>query len=63
MDGWIELNAEEAKSLFNTMRVYQEDGSLPGLNKIRIFTDGHNVKIKVNEGVWSPPLGKKVEAN
>ena len=60
MDGWIELNAEEAKSLLNTLYYHSNTG---GIRKIRINTEFNAVKIKVNEGIWSPPLGKKVKAN
>lgn len=60
MDGWIELDSEEAKALFNTMKYHYNNG---GIRKIRINTEYEAAKIKVNEGIWSPPLGKKVKAN
>lgn len=60
MDEWIELNGEEANSLFNTMKYFYQVG---GIRKIRINTETGAAKIKVNEGIWSPPLGKKVKAN
>lgn len=59
MDNWIELDAEDAKALFMTMKHHYEQG---GIRKIRINTEYEAAKIKVNEGIWSPPLGKKVEA-
>lgn len=58
MNGWIELNAEDADILFRTMRYFHQEG---GIRKIRINTEYEGVKIKVNEGHWSPELGKKVE--
>jgi len=60
MNEWIELDSEEAKALFNTMKYHYETG---GIRKIRINTEFDAAKIKVNEGIWSPPLGKKVKAN
>lgn len=60
MNGWIELNGEEANQLFQTMKYFYEEG---GIRKIRINTESNGAKIKVNEGIWSPELGKKVEVN
>lgn len=61
MNNWIELSPEEAKDLFLTMQHYYNNG---GIRKVRINTEALTyVKIKINEGIWSPELGKKVEAN
>lgn len=60
MNNWIELDSEDAKALFMTMKYHYQEG---GIRKIRINTESGAAKIKVNEGIWSPPLGKKVEAN
>lgn len=60
MNHYIELNSEDAKRLFLTMKYHYENG---GIRKIRINTQHDAAKIKVNEGIWSPPLGVKVEAN
>jgi hypothetical protein len=60
MNGWIELDSEESKRLFNTMKDHYNNG---GIRKIRINTESTGAKIKINEGIWSPELGKKVKAN
>ena len=60
MNGWIELDSEDAKALYMTMKYHYETG---GIRKIRINTESNGAKIKVNEGIWSPELGKKVEVN
>lgn len=60
MNEWIELNGEQANMLFNTMKYHYKEG---GIRKIRINTEDGGAKIKVNEGVWSPPLGKVLKAN
>lgn len=61
MSGWIELDSAEAKDLFLTMQHYYNNG---GIRKVRINTEALTyVKIKINEGIWSPELGKRVEAN
>jgi hypothetical protein len=60
MNGWIELDSEDAKRLFNTMKDHYNNG---GIRKIRINTESTGAKIKINEGIWSPELGKKVKAN
>jgi len=52
---FIELSAEEVKSLQQSLN------GAASLRKLRVSSDGNSVKFKINEGVWSPPLGRKGE--
>lgn len=58
MDKFIELSENEVMQLRDELLAMGTS-----LYKMRIYTDGETVKFKVNERIWSPPLGKMVRAN
>lgn len=59
MKNYIELNPYDARDLMNALRDQERNG---GIRKLRIAIEAGGVKYKVNEHMWSPPMGKEVEA-
>lgn len=59
MDEFYEITGSELQQLYAELRFADKSG----LRKLRVYVDGDNLKIKVNEYVWSPPIGKKVKGN
>ena len=55
MDKFVELSAVEAQQLRDELLSVNLS-----LYKIRVYMDDNNVKFKVNEHMWSPPMGKMV---
>ncbi len=55
MDKFIELSQDEAMQLRNQLLAMGT-----GLYKVRVFVGDDCAKFKVNEGIWSPPMGKAV---
>jgi hypothetical protein len=50
MDTIIEIDGKELQALLAVLK-------RPGCTRLRVHTDGEHAKFKVNESVWSPPLG------
>ena len=57
---FIELTAREAKDLQAALNYADANG---GIRKLRVSVNTltNDVKFKVNEGTWSPPMGTKGE--
>lgn len=58
MDKFVELSQAEAMQLRDELLAVGTN-----LNKVRIYVGDDCAKIKVNERIWSPPLGKMVFPN
>ncbi|HPE52972.1 MAG TPA: hypothetical protein PK852_02535 [Mesotoga prima] len=59
MKSFIELNPYDARDLMNALRSQEKNG---GIRKLRIAIEAEGVKFKINENMWSPPMGKEVQA-
>lgn len=59
MNEFYEITGTELQELYSAMRFADKSG----LRKIRVYVDGDHLKIKVNEFIWSPPMGKKVKGS
>lgn len=55
---YIELSAAEARELASALHTA---ASGFGIHKMRVSVEGDRVKFKVNEGIWSPPMGRRGE--
>ena len=53
MDTIIQLSPREVWSLFDAL----EEMQTSGISSLRVCVDGDNVKFKINERTWSPPMG------
>lgn len=60
MKSYIELNSYEALDLLNALKPVTK--SVGSVRKLRIAIEGGQVKFKVNEHMWSPPMGKEIQA-
>lgn len=60
MDKFVELSQDEARMLYQELQATVDSKGSYGIYKIRVYMDDSNVKFKVNEHVWSPPMGKMV---
>jgi hypothetical protein len=58
MDKFVELSEYEARQLLSELQAADSNG--PGIRKLRVYYGGGKVKFKVNEYIWSPPMGKEV---
>ena len=56
---FIELSAQEARALAEQLHIA---ASGVGIHKLRVAFDEGAVKFKINESMWSPPMGHKGEA-
>jgi len=59
MNEFYEITGTQLQELYAELRFADKFG----LRKLRVYVDGDNLKIKVNEYIWSPPIGKKVKGN
>ncbi len=50
LDGVIELDGDELAVMLAAL-------SCPGVRRLRVHTDGTRVRFKINECMWSAPLG------
>ena len=56
MDKFVELSREEAMQLRDALLAADSQ-----LYKLRVYTGSDGAKFKVNEYIWSPPMGKLVQ--
>lgn len=61
MDKFVELSETEVRQLLSELQAADSKGNY-GLRKLRVYVGSDGAKFKVNEWVWSPPLGKVVKA-
>jgi hypothetical protein len=54
MDPIIKVDGKELESLLDQLR---DDGDGYRIWSLRFAIDGDCVKVKINSGTWSPPLG------
>lgn len=59
MDEIYQINNYEFAEIFHQMQRYMVKSTLP--LRLHIAVDEGGVKFKINGGLWSPPIGKKVE--
>lgn len=59
MDEIYQINPYEFMETFHQMQHYMMKSSIP--LRLCVAVDEGGVKFKVNGGMWSPPIGKKVE--
>lgn len=57
MDTYYELSDYEARQLLSELMM-ADSKSTNGLRKLRVWVGPEGVKFKVNEYIWSPPMGK-----
>lgn len=57
MDPIIKVEGEELESLLRMLSV-DPIARVFNIRSLRFAIDGDCVKVKINHGVWSPPLGK-----
>ena len=53
MDTIIEIDGADLEALIHVLT----DTGYGTVYKLRVHTDGDVAQFKVNEGIWSPPLG------
>lgn len=59
MDKFVELSEYEARQLLSELQNADRKGEF-GLRKLRVYVGDDGAKFKVNEWIWSPPMGKVV---
>lgn len=59
MDKFVELSEYEARQLLSELQNADRKGEF-GLRKLRVYVGPDGAKFKVNEWIWSPPMGKVV---
>lgn len=59
MDEIYEIDSYEFAESFHQMSKYMMKGPIP--LRLCVAVDEGGVKFKINGGMWSPPIGKKVK--
>ena len=63
MDKFVQLSQDEARQLLQELQSVVDAKGTYGIYKLSVYVGSEGAKFKINEYMWSPPMGKVVEGS